>query len=504
MRLRLSALRNEKGVAMMTVILVAAALTAVATASSVMAIQGLRSSSEDWRGARAESYAEAGLERFLNELKLGTYGINQIISAGCSSAPVPLPPGVIGNGTYSAELTAYNPSTTPQVPPSPWTAANATSAPCVGRSTSTKVPQMYAITSTGSTGSAPSPTPGTSGVGRRVIRSVVTISGSGLPVGVYVKNVDANGSPDFNNISLFANGDIVGREKMNFTGSDLYYTLGDVYPGQSTSIQVPAAAHATGAIYATTNTKKGVEHPPNPNCNANPRGTAGQSVYDGSVGGATLTTGCANFAGATGVPAGAGSYPPTSKFTPADLNRITGRSTLPQLTAQEYAALKSTAQTSGIYCSMAAGGGSGTCTKAGATLTKNMSSAWTSTDTSPLTNYVAYFDFPSGTNALGQDIKWNVAVGPCNSANPSLNQSAVVVVRNGSITLRGGASMYGSVIAPEGYVDSAGNYTVFGSVIASQLRLRGTAAFKLDACSVANTPSTLINVSPGRWSEVDR
>jgi hypothetical protein len=64
--------------------------------------------------------------------------------------------------------------------------------------------------------------------------------------------------------------------------------------------------------------------------------------------------------------------------------------------------------------------------------------------------------------------------------------------------------MYGSVIAPEGYVDSAGNYTINGSVIANQLRLRGTAAFKLDACAVANTPSTLMNVTGGRWSEVDR
>jgi hypothetical protein len=491
MRTRLQALRNEAGVAMMTVILVAAALTAVATASSVIAIQGLRSSSEDWRGTRAQSYAEAGLQRFLNDLKVGSVGINSVITAGCSTAPVQIPPGVVGNGTYAAQLTVYNPNTTPQVPPSPWTVANTSSPPCLGRSSSTKVPQLYAITSTGSTGTVASPTPGTEGVGRRVLRGVVTISGSGLPVGVYVRNVDANGNPDFNNISLFARGDVVGREKLAFTGNDLYYTLGDVYPGLSTTTPIPAGVHATGAIYATTNTKKGVEHPPNPNCNANPRGTAGQSLWDGSVTGGTVSSGCSGQSG----------YPPTSKFTGNDLDRITGRNTLPQLTALEYASLKSTAQSSGIYCAMAAGGNSGTCTKQGATWTKP--AVINTGDLSPLKNFVAYFEFPSATNALNQDIKWNATVGPC-STDPAVNQSAVVVIRNGSATLRGGGSMYGSVIAPEGYVDSAGNYTVTGSIIANQLRLRGTAAFKLDACAVANTPATLMNVTGGRWSEVDR
>ena len=490
MKTRLGALRNQSGVAMMTVILVAAALTAVATASSFIAIQGMRASSEDWRGTRAQSYAEAGLQRFLNDLKLGSYGINAVMTAGCSTAPVALPPGIVGNGTYAAQLTVYNPNANPQVPPSPWTTANVSSPPCQNRNPSTKVPQLYAITSTGSTGVVASPSPGSVGVGRRVIRGVVTISGSGLPVGVYVRNVDANGNPDFNNISLFARGDVVGREKLAFTGNDLYYTLGDVYPGLSTT-PIPAAVHATGAIYATTNTKKGVIHPPNPNCNANPRGTTRQSLWDGSVTGGTVSSGCSGQSG----------YPPTSKFTSADLDRITGRSTLPQLSALEYSSLKSSAQSSGIYCAMAAGGATGTCTKAGATWTKP--ATINTGDLSPLKNFVAYFEFPNGSNALTNDLKWNATVGPC-STDPAINQSAVVVVRNGSVTLRGGGSMYGSVIAPEGYVDAAGNYTVTGSVIANQLRLRGTAAFKLDTCAVANTPATLMNVTGGRWSEVDR
>jgi hypothetical protein len=484
-------LKDERGVAMMTVILVAAALTAVAVTSSFVGIQELRSSSEDWRGTRATSYAEAGLQRFLTELKAGGFGINSIVTAGCSTVPISLPAGIVGDGTYSAELTAYNPATSPQVPPSPWTAANATSAPCVGRSTSTKVPQLYAITSTGSTGAAVAPTPGTAGIGRRAVRGVVSISGSGLPVGVFAKSIDANGNPDFTGISMFVQGDVVGREKLSFTGNDLYYTLKDVYGASYATTPIPAAVHATGAIYAKTNAKSGVEHPPNPNCNANPRGTTGQSLWDGSIGGGNVTSGCT---GQTG-------WPPTSKFTPANLSSITGRTNLPQLTDAEYTALKQTAQSSGIYCSIAVGGGSSTCTKQGAAWT--LPSVINTGNITPLKNFVAYFEFASGGNAMNQDIKWNASVGPC-SSDPAVNQNGVVVVRNGSITLRGGGSMYGSVIAPEGFVDSAGNYAVVGSVIANQMRLRGTAAFLLDACAVANTPSSTINVSPGRWSEVDR
>ena len=149
MRARLLRMRNDRGVAMVTVIFVAAALTMVAAASSFMAIQQLKASSDDWRGARAVSYGEAGLQRFLNELKLGSYGVGAIIGAGCTTAPVTLPQGLVGDGTYDAVLTVYNPTTTPQVPV--WTGTpNTTTGPCAGRDfANTKIPQLYAISSTG-------------------------------------------------------------------------------------------------------------------------------------------------------------------------------------------------------------------------------------------------------------------------------------------------------------------------------------------------------------------
>lgn len=486
---------DQRGIAMLTVLFIGAALTIAATTASFMAIRGLKAQTNDVRGTQAVSYAESGLQQYLSSLSLGQFGISQILTAGCATAPLSIPQGTIGSGTYNAVLTVYNSATTPQVPPLPWTGPYA-GPPCQGRSTSNLASQQYAVTATG-----------VSGTGTRVIRSIVSISGSGLPTGVYVRTVNSNGNPSFNNISLFANGDVYGREKMAFTGTDPDYTLADVYcsagkivgtattcPASYSTTQMPAAVHATGAIYASVSagggTKKGGEHPPSPNCTANPRGTTGQSLWDGSATGSTVTAGCT---GQTG-------FPPTAKFTASDMVRITARQTLPQLTEAEYSSLKASAQSSGIYCSITTAGVS-TCTKQGASWA--LPAIINDGDITGLSNFVVYIDYAVGNNPLSQGIKWNATVAPC-SSTPSLNHSVVIVVRNGGVTFRGGGSMYGSVVAPDGVVDSAGGYTVNGSVIASQMQIRGNATFQLDSCASANLAAPLINVSAGHWSEIDR
>jgi hypothetical protein len=463
---------------MITVIFAGAALTVMATTAGIMAVRGLRSSTDSKIGSQAVAYAEAGLERFLNELKRGGFGIAAIMEAGCATPPVSLPAGVVGNGTYVAELTVYDPNQPPaqQVPASPWTAANDLAAPCIGRSTSARTPQAYAISSTG-----------TANQGRRVIRGVVTITGAGLPGGVFVNKVDANGNPDFKNISLFVKGDVSGREKLSFTGNDLVYFLGDVYPGRSMTTPVPAAVHATGVIYLKGEAK-GQEHPPNPNCAANPRGTAGQSLWDGSAGGNDVTSGCAGQVG----------FPPTSKFTQTDYNRIGGATNLPQLDEATYLTLKSSAQASGIYCYIPTTGAA-SCTKAGAAINP-VPATWVNGSLTGLAaNFVAYFEYAPSSNPLAREIKWDANVGPCESGS-----SAIVVVRNGGLTMRGGNALNGNVVAPEGIVDVAGGYTVTGGIIAKEIRLRGTSTMQMTPCWTQNSPAAAISVTGGRWSELDR
>ena len=477
---------------MITVLFVGMALVAISTTAGVSAVQQLRQSADDSRGARSVAYAEAGLQRFLSEVKSGRWNMSEIVAAGCNGSALTMTNGVIGDGRYSAYLTVYNPALSPPVPAAPYSSG---SLHCAGRSTGAKVPQLYAVTSTG-----------TAQTGSRTIRSVVTISGTGLPLGVFVRNINANGTGNFTNISLLVRGDVYGREKMGFTGDDLALTQKDVYcdennnqanvtpvtpcPAAFAGTKIKAAVHATGTIYAKQNGKS-VEFPPNPNCSANGTAPVSQSLWDGSGSPHTgnVTTGCTGQVG----------NPPTSRFTDKDLNRLAGRSDLPSLSPTEYAALKSQAQTSGIYCDFTAG--STACTRAGSTI--NLSAAHTirDTDLTGLTNFVAYFDFPAGST---ESVKWNAAVGPCNSVDPALNRSATIVARNGGITFRANNIIYGAVIAPEGTVDAAGSVQVIGPVMANQIVLRGTATFKLDACAVTNTPTGVINVSGGRWSEVDR
>lgn len=480
---RLRAVRGESGVAMITVIFIGAALTVMSTTAGVMAVRSLKSSSESRAGSKAVAHAEAGLERFLNQLKTGGFDVAAIMEAGCATPPVTIPPGIVGDGTYSAELTVYDPSQPPayQVPQtSPWTAGNDLAVPCTGRSTSPRTPQLYAISSTGVAGS-----------GRRTIRGVVTITGAGLPGGVFVSKVDANGNPDFKNISLFVKGDVSGREKLSFTGDDLIYLRGDVYvnpaPANPT-LAVPAAVHATGSIYLKGDSK-GQEHPPSPNCIANPRGTAGQSLWDGSVTGGTVTTGCATW---TGI-----GLPPTSRFTLNDFNRLAGAPNLPQLDEPTYLALKSAAQASGIYCSISLAG-TATCTKAGGPWTPPATIVDGSLSGLP-NNFVAYFEYAAGGNPLTRDVKWNATVGPC-----ELGKSGIIVVRNGGVTFRGGGSLNGNVVASEGVVDAAGGYTITGGIISKEIRLRGTSTMQMTPCWRSNSPAAAISVSAGRWGELDR
>lgn len=481
---------DERGVAMVTVILMGAALAVMATTTTVLAVRDMRSTTTSNNSVKALGYAEAGLQRFLRELKLGSYGLSSVLKAGCSTPPVTLPQGRIGDGTYTAELTVFDASTTPQVPP-PWTGAATTAGPCGTARFAPPNPApreawTYAVTSTGRAGNA-----------TRVIRAVVTISASGLPVGVFVNKVNANGNPGFGNISLFANSDVLGREKMTFTGNDLQYTIGNVYgtAAANASSPIPAAVHTTGAIYLKANGKNTRLHPPTVNC------TASQSLWDGSVFGGPITS-------QPPAPCPAGMYPPTSKFTTDDLRNVSGgRTNLPHLTEAEYKGLKAAAQSTGLYCSISAAG-TATCTIYDPVTFTRKTYAFNGTITSnplPVNTYVAYFDYAPGADPFSpqRTINWNASVSPC-SDDPALNRSAVIVVRNGSVAFRSAGTMYGNVVVPEGAVDVAGSFTITGSVLANDLRLRGSGTFRLDACGQRNSPAAAMNVTSGRWSEIDR
>ncbi|HZK50875.1 MAG TPA: hypothetical protein VFD47_04840, partial [Actinomycetota bacterium] len=87
---------------------------------------------------------------------------------------------------------------------------------------------------------------------------------------------------------------------------------------------------------------------------------------------------------------------------------------------------------------------------------------------------------------------------------PSLNESTVLIVRNGSLSMQSGAVITGAVIIPEGRFDSEGTFTTHGTIIAKDFWLRGGATFLLSDCWIQNMPTIFLNITPSKWTEVDR
>lgn len=496
----LERLRCQRGVALVTVLFIGATLTVLTTTAALVSIRGLRATGADAQSARAMAAAEAGLERFMLDIKRGVISIGSMKTAGCETPPIALPPGTLGPGTYNVQLTIYEPTQSKKVPDSPWAFGNRNASPCMPRFS----PNLYAITATGTQGS-----------GTRVVRQVIrAIPGkSKFPLGIYADKIDANGNPDLNNISVFTRGDIAGRAKMSLSGIDENYTMRDVYSenafggfswtgGLTWDSNIPAAVHATGEIYLKGTNARGREHPPAPRCDANDTRNGGyalQSEWDGSAcsgctnGGAMTSDTCGGLAG----------YPPTARFTQADLDRI---AQVRNFTEEEYSTLKSTAQTSGIYCNFATAVNA--CWKNGVAGAADQN--WQNGDlptTSP--TLIAYFDFPGSVNTSANTIQWSatwraISGVMCNAVDPADNRMLVAVVRNGSFSFGGNAQVTGAFLAPEGDFDSTGTPILHGSVTARTFRVRGNATFESSSCFAAGLPTTSSELTIGGWSEVDR
>ncbi len=475
--------RNESGVAMVTVLLVGMVLTVVTSMAAFSTIREMRSGLDDRKSAEALAFAEAGIDRFLRYIRVENVTWNELIRAGCETpAGITVPKGILAQGTFEATLKIYEPN-----PPSGNPADKVVPGACNYRSSSPNDPtgQFFIITSKGARSDA-----------KRVVQQVVKIGPLGLPVGIYAPTIDAAGTPNMSGVSMFSDGQISGREKLVFTGRDPYYYMQDVFPGgvsgRSMTEHVPAAAHALLGIYLKQNGTgpefPGPSVPRTRNCTAN--GTNGQSLWDsdGSMASGDVTAGCP---GQTG-------YPLSSKFTPSIMDRVRPR----RLTEQDHDKLRDAAKTSGIYCSI---GTTTSCSMMGKAMS-SMPATWQAADIAPLfaagnNNFVAYFDFLSG-EVLSNNVKWQADVWGCNN-DPALNRSAVVVTRRGGLEFNS-AKVNGAFIM-DGQLTYSGSPTLNGSIISqSAFRISGTATFTVDDCWVKNMPGPFLTATPTAWAELDR
>ena len=482
---------NQGGVAMMTVIFVAAALLVVSSTAAFVAVREFRSGSDDRKATEALAYAEAGVDRMIQYIRnSGAVTFGALRQAGCAQPPITIPSTTIGNGTFFVQAWAYDPDgpTPADKLATQHPRSNGSTFTCLNTPLSPRTVSYLAIESAGEHPAA-----------KRVVQQVVEVRPRGLPIGISADSIDASGTPQTIGISMVSDQQIIGRDKITFTGTDPYYTMGDFWPdgpfggGVSAETPIPSAAHAVGGIYMKSNgTNWEFEGGPT-NCAAN--GAGGQSLWDSDGVGSLspthspITSGCA---GQTG-------YPPNSYFTAADRARIGPNA----LTEADHKALKQAAKSYGIYCSIP-GSGAATCLKQG--VSYPYQSVWQDGDVASLftggtLNFIVYFEFTSGS-ALSNRVKWKAEVWGC-SDDPAVNRSAVIVVRNGGLDLENGAMVNGALLL-DGEFKYAGNVFFNGTIIAERFDISGNSTFSLDECWVNNMPGPFLSVTPTHWSELDR
>lgn len=477
---RMSFRRDERGVAMVTVLLVAAVLTVTASAATFMTIQEFRAGSDDRRGTTALAYAEAGLDHFVLLARGGNWTWQQLVRSGCDSVPLATLNGTIGNGTYNV-IVRPQPSC-PVGFPSP------------------RNEFRVSITSTGRHPTA-----------TRVVQQIANLRPKGLPIGTYALNdvvVSGAGSgPTFDGQSLIAGGNVSGRDVLAFVGNDKWYKKGQFF---GTSVPdpdafIPTAVHAGGNI--TCQGPKdcggdGIEHTSDDtdrNCTANPMGTKFQSTWDESGQGAASTASLPSC----GHPGGDA---PDSRFTRDDARRL---APTPNLFDEDYRALKATAQNSGLYCLYEADG-DGTCTSPAFPAGTPAPSVWTKTELAKMglpNNFTAYFDYPKDLLPdpflASNTVDWRADVSSC-SNDPLANRSVTMIIPNGSVAASSGGVITGGVIAPAGQALLTGGAKLHGSLITDRLVLKGTSSFLLDDCWLNNMPALYLDVIPLQWRELDR
>jgi hypothetical protein len=514
-------LRNENGIAMVTVLFVAAVLTVVASTAAFVTVREFRAQNDDRRGSQALSFAEAGIDRMILEIQGTTWKV--VAGSGCAGRPqfstgadeaggslVPDTGGNIGaQGLYRAELSVFNP----------------------GSQCTTPLPRPRGTHRFIITGIGERPT------AKRVVRQVIDIAPKPLPIGLYATSgVQVNGSGQLRRTNLISEGDIVGRNKIGFVGNDPWYDRSDFFPCNPPTVpgnpvgcfpddgnpndtgDMPASAHAAGRIFCQNkcpNQNPTLEEHSlaySPNCQANDNaGTLGQSGWDSSnwttnPSDAVVTDSdvCSGQA--------ANGHPPTSLFTLADARRLAPQ---PELAEEDYAAIKSMAQTSGIYCDYATG--TRQCTVAGqfnAALSSGALQVNGDADngTGVFANpdlprdLVTYFDFPLGSDPEEYSdnfVQWKAKMGPCND-DVEVNRTVVIAVRNGSVQFGSGATANGALFAEDGMVDSNGSYTFNGTVLANHVEIISGANVTLDDCWVNNPPTVILDITPVSWAEIDR
>lgn len=435
--------KDERGVAMITTLMVGSVLTAVGLAMTSVAVSNLQNAGRDRVAGGAMGAAEAGIAQaiaYIRDNGVGNLGCSPTCTTnpwGNSATPATV---TLGDGreakVYITTVQAFAP-------------------PAVKVGT-------YKVHSTGTTGEGP---------GKRTLEQTVTARPFTFPIGVYADTFENAGNAAVHTSHLFSKGCIINRNAISFGPST------DPETGVTSSTDpyygLPPAAHAADYIITSNQASRcnsaNSVHTPN-DCNNTYRSDQDRA------GGSVSSTACAGI-----------TMDNTSFFDLTSLANVGHVSR--GLTDAQYAGLKSKAKSQGNYWNSSTIG----------SYVPPCPAAPCSGGRTPYPNAILYFEGPLPTLNTQIDSIVGYEKSQCGT------RSLVIVAEQTSVHMNSNSSVTAALFVPDGNFQYNGGGTFEGTVFAKTVdKFNGNADFYLDACFIKNLPGGLFDVTPTHFREVDR
>lgn len=487
MALRARMRDDDRGIGMITVILVMAVIGALALTATALTVNNVDNTRRDRQSLAALATSEAGVTQAILHLRTGN--LSQL------TCPEPAPGALPGAGC-TGSVTSWTSATNPQQ-----VRLDGIAGTCVSqidcfkvwigtvRAYSPRCPErrlsppqscfgIYRVHSLGVSGNGP---------GARKVAVDVKASPYSYPLGVFSEqSFSGNGNVGIHSESIFTAGCMANRQDDSRPGSGTQFEY-DAAAGRSKVdlfYDQPTAAHAVGNV-STSNTSCGSGSGGAPVHLSTACNTTFKYDQDGSGAPATdLVNGDACYG--KYVRSDGSKYPLSSKFTATDLANYGYR---PRgLTDAQYDALKAQAQAEGTY-NLATSGLSAQLTNL---VTAGVTSPVLFWDNGPVS--LASGDFPASfKRALDQ------------TAGCASNSVTIVVIGN-SLGYQGGNSspfLVAAIFVPDGTLTGQGGLNTIGTIFAKTVDLGGSPDFHLDECFASNPPGATLDVQVLSFREDD-
>jgi hypothetical protein len=460
---------TDRGSAMMLTLAVMVVVTTLTGVGTTMAVRDMRGAGEASQAGSALDAAEAGVAQAVSYIRGN--GVRKLSCYPTCNSYVwnpgnPAAADVKGGGHWTAYIT-------------PTSVGNGDGG------------DHYLVHSTGTAG----------GPAQRVIEVDITVTPTDLPKGIFGRTINAGGTVDLRQISIFSTGCVYKRDKISThpeAGADLAYGT----PAAVHSSQIITESQGSGQYCPSTNKPihsglnvAGLSLLP---CNS--AYPYDQDRFGGSLTDLPIVGGLLSLSACSAVKTnldylprdidGDGKLDVNGSFIRDDRSLYKSFGiTRPALTDSELENLRTQAQAAGTYYSSPTG--------------------WT-VPTDPHT--VLFFDLSANQTVDLKPLDGSLWSRPrlTSALDPlCIDASLLVVVTGGNARLNGttqlAAYVYLSGSAPGGVLFKAnGTADHIGMLYADTLDLTGNLGVSLDPCYMANVPPQLFDINQGTYRELDR